>query len=73
MMAEKLNGASLEKARQMHRWVKELLLTDSELEADISVDGDIAALAGVRKFAARIKCAILPWQALANALQNVEH
>ena len=73
MMTEKLNGASLEKVRQLQRWVEELLSTDYRLEADVSIDGEIAALAGVRQFAARIKCAVLPWQALANALQNTEH
>ena len=72
MMTEVFNGASLEKAGQMHQWVGELLKADSELEADLSIDGDIAALAGVRKFSARIKCAVLPWQTFANALKDIE-
>lgn len=68
MMTQKLQGTSLEKAGEVHRWVGELLSNDSNLKADISVNGDIAALAGVRKFTARIKCAVLPWQTYANAL-----
>ena len=72
MMTEALNGKSLEKARQVRLWVGELLRTDSGLEADVSIDGDIAALAGVRKFSARIKCAVLPWQTFADALKNIE-
>jgi NifU-like protein involved in Fe-S cluster formation len=36
----------------------------------LSVDGEIAALAGVRKFAARIKCATLPWHAYFAALKG---
>jgi hypothetical protein len=32
--------------------------------------GDLAALSGVRQFAARIKCAMLPWHALEAALDG---
>jgi nitrogen fixation NifU-like protein len=32
--------------------------------------GDLAALSGVRKFPARIKCAMLPWHTLEAALDG---
>jgi nitrogen fixation NifU-like protein len=38
-------------------------------EASFDVD-DLAALAGVRDFPSRIKCAILPWHALGEALKR---
>jgi NifU-like protein involved in Fe-S cluster formation len=41
-----------------------------DLTADLSKDGEIAALAGVRKFAARIKCALLPWHTYRSALDG---
>jgi nitrogen fixation NifU-like protein len=34
--------------------------------------GDLRALAGVSKFPARVKCALLGWEALANALANAD-
>ena len=70
MMAEKLNDKSLEKAERICQRIEALLLADSKPEAEVSVDGDIAALAGVRNFPARIKCAVLPWQTYAKALSK---
>jgi len=32
--------------------------------------GDLRALAGVSKFPVRIKCALLPWNALTDALKG---
>ena len=47
------------------------LLTDpDEPEIDLMTMGDLAALAGVRKFPARIKCATLAWHALLAALKD---
>jgi nitrogen fixation NifU-like protein len=34
--------------------------------------GDLAALSGVRRFPARIKCALLPWHTLQAALEGRE-
>ena len=68
MMTEALTGKSLNEAATLQQRVVELLSTD--VEADLSVDGEIAALAGVRKFPARIKCATLPWQTYQSALKG---
>jgi nitrogen fixation NifU-like protein len=35
--------------------------------------GDLAALAGVRQFPQRVKCAMLPWQTLNQALDQHSH
>lgn len=68
MMTEALIGKSLDEAAAMQQHVTELLSTD--IEVDLSVDGEIAALAGVRKFPARIKCATLPWHTYQTALKS---
>lgn len=68
IMTEALIGKSLEEAAAMQHRVAELLSTD--IEVDLSVDGEIAALAGVRKFPARIKCATLPWHTYQSALKG---
>ncbi len=68
MMTEALAGKSLEEAAAIEQRVAELLST--EIEVDLSVDGEIAALGGVRKFPARIKCATLPWKTTRSALKG---
>jgi|TARA_B110000908_G_scaffold169248_1_gene225968 nitrogen fixation NifU-like protein len=70
MMTEVLTGKTLAEAEAAFKRVADLLSTELNLEADLSVDGEIAALAGVRKFAARIKCATLPWHAYFAALKG---
>ena len=50
--------------------VQRLLTAEEEPEVDLGVLGDIAALVGVRKFPARIKCATLAWHALDDALKG---
>lgn len=50
--------------------VGHLVGDESAPDADLAVDGDMAALAGVRKFPARIKCATLPWHTLRAALRG---
>ena len=70
MMAEVLIGKTLVEAEAAFKRVGELLSSELNLEADLSVDGEIAALAGVRKFAARIKCATLPWHTYIAALKS---
>ena len=49
---------------------KTLLTGDEEPEVDLVEHGDMAALVGVRKFPARIKCATLAWHALEAALKG---
>lgn len=70
MMAELLGGKTLAEAEAAFKRVADLLSIELNLEADLSVDGEIAALVGVRKFAARIKCATLPWHAYFAALKG---
>ena len=48
----------------------ELLTGKDEPQVDLSVQGDLAALVGVRKFPARIKCATLAWHTLDAALRG---
>ncbi|WP_269523382.1 Fe-S cluster assembly sulfur transfer protein SufU [Coraliomargarita parva] len=68
MMTETLSGKSLEEAERLTGRVTEILTT--ETGTDLSVDGEVAALAGVRKFPARVKCASLPWHTYEAALKG---
>jgi nitrogen fixation NifU-like protein len=49
---------------------RELMRSRGKLEADEDVLGDAAALAGVAKYPARVKCAMLAWVAAEDALQQ---
>ena len=68
MMTGKTKGRSTVEARALSGKVREMLL-GPEAEAPREL-GDLAALSGVRKFPARIKCAMLPWHTLEAALDG---
>lgn len=73
MMAEAIVGKSVEAVATLTRQMKSML--DIE-EGDPGLDperpgavlGDLEALAGVKQFPVRIKCADLPWTTLEEAL-----
>ena len=50
----------------------EMLAGKEEPEVDLMTMGDMAALAGVRKFPPRVKCATLAWHTLEAALRDAE-
>jgi nitrogen fixation NifU-like protein len=47
---------------------REVMRSRGNLEADEEVLGDAAAFSGVSKYPARVKCAMLAWVALEEAL-----
>ena len=69
LMTERVRGASVDESMQLYDKVHEML-TGSEPPAD---DLDkLAALAGVRQYPTRVKCASLAWHALRTALASGE-
>ena len=68
MMTAKTKDRSTAEARALSGRVRDMLVgPEAELPRDL---GDLAALSGVRKFPARIKCAMLPWYTLEAALDG---
>ena len=68
MMTGKTRGKTEGEARGLSLRVREMLLgPECEPPGEL---GDLAALSGLRKFPARIKCAMLPWHALEAALSG---
>jgi nitrogen fixation NifU-like protein len=68
MMTGKTKGRSMEEARVLSGRVRDMLVgPEAEPAREL---GDLAALSGVRKFPARIKCAMLPWHTLEAALDG---
>lgn len=66
MMTDAVKGMSAEQANELVETVRRMMKGKAPLE-DI---GDIEALEGVAQFPVRIKCALLAWMALRDALTN---
>lgn len=73
MMTEVVKGKTIEEALAITARFKGMLIPDGQKEgADTKpIDlGDLEALEGVKRYAARVKCATLSWNTFAEALQN---
>jgi len=68
MMTTKLRGKSHAEAMEMFRAFHDLV-TGEPAEPPKKL-GDLRLIQGVRKFPLRVKCAMLPWRALEQALQQ---
>jgi nitrogen fixation NifU-like protein len=66
LLTENVKGKSKAEAEQMFARVHDLVTT-GKAEGDV---GKLAVFAGVYKYPARVKCAILSWHALMNALKG---
>jgi nitrogen fixation NifU-like protein len=76
MMSQAVIGRSVGEARALIRRFKTLMSIEGVEEqpgdADVAL-GDLEALQGVVKFPVRIKCAVLGWNTLAQALEQTAH
>ncbi|MFZ1578476.1 MAG: SUF system NifU family Fe-S cluster assembly protein [Nostocoides sp.] len=68
MLAEQLTGTDLDTARDTFAAIRTMLTSKGADPGDEDVIGDAVALAGVAQYPARVKCALLSWMALADAL-----
>ena len=66
ILTESLKGKTVAEVKSLFDKVHAMVTTGS-LDGEV---GKLAALAGVHKFPARIKCAILPWNAALAALDG---
>ena len=71
MMTTKLQGASLEDAGALVERFTEMMHGDEAAAKDKSL-GDLRALQGVSKFPVRVKCALIGFDALQEALKKHE-
>ena len=69
IMAEALVGQNISFGESIQESVSRILKTDTETVTH-DVQGEVAALSGVRNFPARIKCATLPWHTYQAALRG---
>ena len=76
LMAERLAGCSIEQAEALSGRFSALLRDgpgQADTQAGLTELGALRALAPVRAYKARIRCAELPWIALKEALSNVRN
>lgn len=69
MMTQLLKGKTIEEALRLARRFTEVMHGDEEAARDKDL-GDLRALAGVSRFPARVKCALLGWNALEEAVRD---
>ena len=68
MMTQLLKGKTVTDARGLAERMRAMLQGDPAAARDPAL-GELRALAGVAKFPVRIKCALLPWNALTDAMK----
>ena len=68
ILATEVTGEDVAHALRTHAAMREMLTSKGEDPGDEEVIGDGVALAGVAKYPARVKCALLGWMALTDAL-----
>ena len=67
VMSELINGKTPAEAAPIQEAFMELMKSKGQLEPDEEVLEDAIAFAGVSKYPARIKCALISWMALSDA------
>lgn len=67
IVSDLLTGKTLEEAAHISETFLELMQSKGTVEGDPEVLEDAVALAGVSKYPARIKCALLGWMAFKDA------
>ena len=72
MLAEALEGQTLEQAEAFAKLLKDMMLGRRSFDDCPEEIDDFRSLEGVKKFPVRIKCAILPWNTLLEGLKARE-
>jgi len=69
MMTERIKGQSIADVRKLVSSFKGMLLEDREpTDEEYAALGDLEAFEGVKSYPVRIKCAVLAWNTLLEAL-----
>lgn len=70
ILSELIEGMNVAQVHDLVANFRDVMRSRGKLEADEEVLGDAAALSGVSKFPARVKCAMLAWVAAEDALNQ---
>ena len=69
MMTQLVKGKSAEEIDQIRKLFRDLMLGDANAALDERLNS-LRPLSGVARFPARVKCALLAWNALESALDQ---
>jgi nitrogen fixation NifU-like protein len=69
MMTQLVKGKSADEIESLRSRFRDMVMGNADAQEDKSL-GSLRALSGVAKFPARVKCALLPWNALEEAQRN---
>jgi len=72
MMTEAIQGRTVEEARRLSRLFRSLMRGENLPPEALEDLGDLESLTGVRRFPVRVKCALLGWMTLEEALKEAE-
>lgn len=72
VLNDSVRGMSIRESRTRLDAFREMLRSRGTIEPDEEIMGDAAAFAGVSRYPARVKCAMLPWVAFEAALLGAE-
>ena len=70
VLSDMAPGMSLSELGKMIEHFREMLRSRGQVAPDEEILGDAAAFAGVSKFVARVKCAMLSWVAVEDAVNQ---
>ena len=70
VLTDEVIGHTVADALATHEAMRAMLTSKGQLVGDEDVIGDGVAFAGVSKYPARVKCALLGWMALTDALHQ---
>ena len=72
VLTDLMQGVDREEAGRLVESFREVMRSRGSVAADEEVLGDAAAFSGVARYPARVKCAMLAWVALEEALASAE-
>ncbi len=70
LMTEAIKGKTTDEVVALFKRFQEVVTSPTDSEIDLVELGKLAALAGVREFPLRVKCAVLAWHTLQAALSG---
>jgi nitrogen fixation NifU-like protein len=70
IMSDLIEGKNIDEALKIHNAYQEMILSKGKITGDEALLEDAVVLAGVSKFPARVKCALLGWMAFKDALSQ---
>lgn len=71
MLTSLIEGKSLEEVRSLAGVFKQRMMNRNDTSPCPEELGELEALDGVRQYPVRVKCALLPWNTMLGALEEV--